>query len=118
MKTPRALLGAVVAVALGYTAASASCVRATMPESTPCVSSALAQPFRGPLPLTQMVNYGCVGPWAFVWATLGTGLRAVGVTEVLYFDHSSATWRFASRSAVCGNGTLPARIDALGCHSN
>lgn len=118
MNAPRALFGVVVALALSATAASASCVRTTMPESTPCVSGALAAPFRGQLVLTQLVNYGCVGPWAFVWATVGTGVRAVGVTEVLYFDHTSARWRFASRSAFCGNGTLPARIDALGCHSN
>lgn len=118
MKVSRAVLGVVVVVALGATAASASCVRATMPESTPCVSSALAAPFRGPLVLTQIVNYGCEGPWAFVWATVGTGLRAVSVTEVLYFDRTSAKWRFVSRAAVCGNGTLPARVDALGCHSN
>ena len=112
------VLGGVLVVALGVTAASASYERASMPDSTPCVSSALAAPFRGPLLLTQMVNYGCAGPWAFVWATVGAGAQAVGVTEVLYFDRTSAKWRFASRSAVCGNGTLPARIDALGCHSN
>ncbi len=118
MKLWRAVLGVMVVATLAVAAASTSCVRATMPESTPCVTSALAAPFRGPLLLTQMVNYGCEGPWAFVWATVGTGLQAVGVTEVLYFDQTSAKWRFASRAAVCGNGTLPARIDALGCHSN
>lgn len=99
-------------------AGEASCQRSTMPESTPCYPAALAGAFHGPLALTQLVNYGCEGTWAFAWATIGSGTHAVGVTEVLFFDPRSSHWRFAQRAAVCGDATLPARIDALGCHSN
>ncbi len=89
-----------------------------MPESTPCYPGALAGAFHGPLALSQMVNYGCEGSWAFVWATIGRGARAIGVTEVLYFNRHGSDWRFVQRAVVCSDATLPARIEAKGCHSN
>ena len=114
----RGLVAVLLLAGLVVSASAAWCQRSSMPESTPCVPSALAGAFHGPLALTHLDYYGCEGPWAFAWATIGSGARAVGVTEVLYFDSRSSHWRFAQRAAVCGNATLPARIDSRGCHSN
>jgi len=114
----RGLVVVLLLMGLVVSASEARCQRSTMPESTPCYSGALAGAFHGPLALTHLDNYGCEGPWAFAWATIGSGAHAVGVSEVLYFDARSSHWRFAQRAAVCGNATLPARIDSLGCHSN
>ena len=114
----RGLFAVLLLAGLVVSANEAWYQRASMPESTPCFPAALAGAFHGPLALTHLDNYGCEGSWAFAWATIGSGARAVGVTEVLYFDSRSSHWRFAQRAVVCGTATLPARIDALGCHSN
>ncbi|HUY43098.1 MAG TPA: hypothetical protein VMU98_04970 [Acidimicrobiales bacterium] len=118
MTIRRGLVAVLLLAGLVVSASAVSCHRSTMPESTPCFPAALARAFHGPLALTRLDSYGCQGSWAYAWATIGSGARAVGVTEVLFFDSRTSHWRFAQRAAVCGNATLPERIDSLGCHSN
>ncbi|HEY7932090.1 MAG TPA: hypothetical protein VIC81_07540 [Acidimicrobiales bacterium] len=114
----RILVAAALGVGLIGAVLNPHCERGVMPISTPCEAGALSSAFRGPLALVRLDNYGCQGPWAFAWATIGHGTAQVGVTEVLRFDLTTSRWRFASRAVVCVGSTLPASINRLGCHSN
>ena len=73
-----AVLAALVVLSLRTTSSAAS---AEAP--VPCTTAALARAFDGQFHLSSIQNYGCEGEWAYVWATVGTGAHAIGVTEVL-----------------------------------
>lgn len=68
--------------------------------------------------LTAVQKYGCEGQWAFVWATVGTGIHAIGVTEVLNFNASVGHWRQVSRLNDCKASILPSVVYYQGCFSN
>jgi hypothetical protein len=84
----------------------------------PCTTSALGQAFEGQFHLASVQNFGCEGTWAYVWATVGTGEQAIGVTEVLAFHATSDRWSIVSRAVDCKASILPSVIYHQGCFSN
>jgi hypothetical protein len=104
--------------ALGVGVTKTSCVASAFPVVAPCSSSALSVPYSGPLRVTSVDSFGCVGTWAYLWATVGTGVRAIGVTEVLHYDTTTASWRNASRLTYCNHKLLPTYVEFWGCNSN
>ena len=109
---------ALVVVALALGASRASAQGRTFPISTPCNAAALSQPYGGPLKVDSVASFGCVGRWAYLWATVGTGVAEVGVTEVLRYDAGTSAWRNASRLTYCDHHLLPRYVELWGCNSN
>lgn len=107
------VLATLVVLSFRTTSSSAS----SAPQ-IPCTATALGQAFDGQFHLSSIQNYGCEGEWAFVWATVGTGERAIGVTEVLAYNATTQLWAFASRSVDCKASILPSVIYRQGCFSN
>lgn len=114
----RLVLSVAVAVGLGAGVAGATSSQAPAPSAAPCTVSALGTAFTGAMSLSSMQRFGCVGGWAFTWATVGTGVMAIGVTEVLQYDATTGAWAFANRAVVCHPGVLPDEVYQLGCFSN
>lgn len=106
----------VVALAvLGFRTTSSS---APAVAQVPCTTGALGSAFGGQLNLSSIQNFGCEGDWAFVWATVGTGAHAIGVTEVLSYGATRSRWRIVSRATDCKASILPSVIYRQGCFSN
>ncbi len=84
----------------------------------PCTTSALGHAFRGQFHLGSIQNYGCEGRWAYVWATVGTGEQAIGVTEVLAYNVTGSHWALVSRAVDCKATILPSVVYHQGCFSN
>jgi hypothetical protein len=107
------VLIALVALSFRTTSSSASAV-----PPVPCTTSALGQAFDDQFHLASIQNFGCEGEWAYVWATIGTGEQAIGVTEVLAYDAPSGRWAIVSRAVDCKASILPGVIYHQGCFSN
>ncbi len=86
--------------------------------TTICAPTPLSSPFHGAERVTGVASYGCEGGWAYLWATIGSGPEAVGVTEVLRANASMTRWVIASRLKVCKPGVMPNYIYRQGCFSN
>jgi len=87
--------------------------------AVPCNATALSAPYRqGNFRVDSVSSFGCVGTYAYLWATVGRGVAEVGVTEVLAFDEKTRTWRSVSRLTYCGHHRLPAYVEYWGCNSN
>jgi hypothetical protein len=84
----------------------------------PCTTSALGEAFIGEFHLASIQQYGCEGEWAYVWATVGTGEEAIGVTEVLHYKAAGDRWAIVSRVTDCKATILPSVIYRQGCFSN
>jgi hypothetical protein len=108
-----ALVGLLVSAAYGAT----ETITSPFDPST-CSASALSAPFTGALRVSAVASYACQEGWAYLWATIGTGEHAVGVTEVVHFDPALNEWRVSSRLNVCKPGVLPEFIYLQGCFSN
>jgi hypothetical protein len=107
------VLAALVVLSLQTTSSSVS---AGAP--VPCTTSSLGQAFDGQFHLASIQMYGCEGQWAYVWATVGTGEEAIGVTEVLAYNTTRARWALVSRAADCKASILPSVVYRQGCFSN
>jgi hypothetical protein len=107
------VLAALVVLSFRTTSSSASAV-----PQVPCTTSALGQAFDGQFHLSSIQNFGCEVDWAFVWATVGTGEQAIGVTEVLAYNTTTQRWAFVSRSVDCKATILPSVVYRQGCFSN
>src|SRR5580692_3532435 len=107
------VLAALVVLSLRTTS---NAVSAEVP--VPCTTTALVAAFHGQFHHASIQNYGCEGEWAYVWATVGTGEDAIGVTEVLAYDAKSARWALVSRVTDCKATILPSVIYHQGCFSN
>lgn len=83
-----------------------------------CSASTLSAPFTGALRVSAVASYACQDGWAYLWATVGEGEHAVGVTEVEHFDSATNQWRVSSRLKVCVPGVVPEFIYRQGCFSN
>jgi hypothetical protein len=118
MSLIRLVAGALLLVALGVGAAKVTCDATTFPPPVPCNAAALSTPYTGDLKVDSVDSFGCVGNWAYLWATVGKGVQEIGVTEVLHYDDSSMTWQNASREKYCGHHLIPAYVDFWGCNSN
>jgi hypothetical protein len=118
MKWLRVLTVSIVIVALGLGVSRASAQSRRFPISTPCNATALSTPYTGPLKVDSVDSFGCAGPWAYLWATVGTGVHEIGVTEVLHYDSSTSQWQNASRLTYCFHHLLPGYVEHWGCNSN
>jgi hypothetical protein len=105
-------------VALGVAVTKTTSFSSTFPVSTPCNALALAAPFTGPLKVRSVESFGCVGPWGYLWATVGAGVQEIGVTEVVHYDTATGLWRSASRLKYCDHHLLPTYVEFWGCNSN
>ncbi|HEY1222361.1 MAG TPA: hypothetical protein VGE75_02550 [Acidimicrobiales bacterium] len=108
-----AMIGLLVAAVTGARGKSTSVF-----DASRCSASALSAPFTGALRVSAVASYACQENWAYLWATIGLGEHAVGVTEVLHFDSASNRWRISSRARVCRPGVMPGFIYRQGCFSN
>jgi len=116
------IASAIAAVALiivtGLAAGAARATSSTPPRAAPCTTSALGDAFTGALALRSIQAWGCVGDYAYAWATVGTEPNEIGVTEVLQVDPTTAQWVIAPRLTFCRPGVLPDFIYRRGCFSN
>jgi hypothetical protein len=121
MKWSRALAALGILAALAVGTANATCSTRTFPVVGPCTSSALSAAYSGASPgdrVDAVNSFGCVGTWAYLWATIGKGVGEVGVTDVLHFDDTTNKWQNASRLRYCMHQLLPAYVEFWGCNSN
>jgi hypothetical protein len=114
----RAISSVALVIALGFALTKTSSSAVVAPVEAPCAAPALSTPFTGPEKVSAVANYGCEGGWAFLWATIGKGPTAVGVTEVLRYDQAAQQWRVALRQHVCHATILPHLVYERGCFSN
>jgi hypothetical protein len=63
-------------------------------------------------------SFGCKGDFAYMWATIGTGVHEIGVTETLQYDDRTSKWKNASREHYCVQRRMPAYVWYWGCNSN
>jgi hypothetical protein len=118
MKSVRRVVAAVVLVFLVVLSFRTTSSAASAGPPVPCTTASLGQAFDGQFHLSSIQNYGCEGSWAFVWATVGTGEEAIGVTEVLAFSTSAQRWSIVSRATDCKASILPDVVYRQGCFSN
>jgi hypothetical protein len=118
MKWSRPVAVVLLLLALGVAVTKTSSSSTAFPFSAPCDASALAASFSGSLKVQSVDSFGCVGSWGYVWATIGTGVHQMGVTEIAHYDTTAGTWRIASRLKYCGHHLLPTYVDFWGCNSN
>ena len=118
MNWARLVAVALLLVALGFAVAKTSSSSTAFPVVAPCSASALAAPFTGPLKVQSVDSFGCVGAWGYLWATVGTGVQEVGVTEIVHYDVAAGAWRSASRLKYCHPHLLPTYVEFWGCNSN
>jgi hypothetical protein len=118
MKNVRLAVAALVLVALVVLSFRTTSSSASAVPPVPCTTTALGQAFDGQFHLASIENYGCEGTWAFVWATVGTGEQAIGVTEVMAYSTSAQRWSLVSRATDCKASILPSVVYRQGCFSN
>jgi hypothetical protein len=118
MKSFRLVVAAIVLVTLVVLSFRATSSDAPAAAPVPCTTATLGQAFAGQFHLSSIQNYGCEGQWAFVWATVGTGEQAIGVTEVLNFSSGAQRWSIVSRATDCKASILPSVVYRQGCFSN
>jgi hypothetical protein len=118
MKPWRLVVAALVIIALVVVSFRSTSTSTTAPPPVPCTTATLGRAFSGQVHLSSIQNFGCEGVWAYVWATVGTGEHAIGVTEVLNYSIPRARWSIVSRLADCKASVLPHVIYRQGCFSN
>lgn len=118
MKSVRLGVAALVLVALVVLSFRTTSSSATAVPPVPCTTAALGQAFDGQFHLSSIQNYGCEGTWAYVWATVGTGEQAIGVTEVLAYGTGAQRWTLVARATDCKASILPSVVYRQGCFSN
>jgi hypothetical protein len=118
MKSFRLVVAVLVPAALVVLSFRTTSISASAVPQVPCTTTALGEAFGGQFHLSSIQNYGCEGDWAFVWATVGTGEHAIGVTEVLAYNSTTQRWAFVSRSVDCKATILPSIVYRQGCFSN
>jgi hypothetical protein len=118
MRWLRAAGAVVVALALALVVSQSSCRAKSFPVLGPCTASAIAAPYHGPLAVDSVQSFGCVGQWAYLWATVGSGQEEIGVTEVLHYDFATSRWANVSRLHYCVDHRIPTYVKFWGCNSN
>ncbi|MGC2485533.1 MAG: hypothetical protein WA359_04730 [Acidimicrobiales bacterium] len=108
--------GAVVLVAgLAYGVSQVTCTERAAAPVVACNASAISSAYRE---VDSVQSFGCVGQYAYLWATVGHGEGEIGVTEVAYYDLATSAWENASRSHYCVQHRLPSYVQYWGCNSN
>jgi hypothetical protein len=115
MRWSRALAALALLAALGVASAESTCEARSFPLLVPCNASALSSAYSR---VDSVASFGCVGAWAYLWATVGKGPGEVSVTEVLHYDVTTSEWKNASRLRYCEHAVLPAYVKYWGCNSN
>lgn len=87
----------------------------TFPPSPPCDATALSAPYHD---VDSVSSFGCVGDFAYLWATVGSGPAESSVTELLHYDPLTSVWENALRSTYCTSASLPAFIEERACSSD
>jgi hypothetical protein len=118
VKLVRLVAAGAILVALVALSFQTTCTTASAVPQVPCTTATLGQAFDGQFHLASIQNFGCEGKWAYVWATVGTGEQAIGVTQVLTYDARAARWAIVSRATDCKATILPSVIYRQGCFSN
>jgi hypothetical protein len=118
----RSVIFSAVLVSAGFAVSGASA--APSHDATgPCTSAALTEGYvhaagGTSVPSFQLSQWGCVGGYAYGWATVGQGPRAISVTEVWIWIDNQRRWGIAQRMWACQDTLLPRTIYRLGCFSN
>ncbi|HEV7957958.1 MAG TPA: hypothetical protein VGP11_00705 [Acidimicrobiales bacterium] len=115
MRLFRLLACVVIVAALAVLVTKPSSSASTFPTPAPCTSADLTAPYHD---VDSVTSFGCVGNYAYLWATVGTAPAEVSVTELLYYDPTTGAWENALRASYCGGGLLPASIEEKACNSN
>ncbi|MGH3733409.1 MAG: hypothetical protein ACRDVC_08565 [Acidimicrobiales bacterium] len=115
MKWLRAAGGLVLLAALALVANHAYCTLSTFPARVACNASAISAAYHD---VDSVQSFGCVGPWAYLWATVGKEEGEIGVTEVVHYDLAASSWHNASRLEYCTKDRLPSYVQYWGCNSN
>jgi hypothetical protein len=118
VKLSRFVIAGVVVVALAILSSRTTSSSSSPVPPVPCTTTALGHAFDGQFHLSSIQNYGCEGTWAYVWATVGTGEQAIGVTQVMSYSVTSARWSIVSRATDCKASLLPSVVYRQGCFSN
>jgi hypothetical protein len=110
------VVGVVVVIgALAFGVSQANCSARAAAPIVPCNASAISSAYRQ---VDSVQSFGCVGQYAYLWATVGHGEGEIGVTEVAHYDLDSSSWRNASRLRYCVHHRLPDYVQFWGCNSN
>ncbi|HWD95829.1 MAG TPA: hypothetical protein VG246_05355 [Acidimicrobiales bacterium] len=104
------LLGALV-VLVTKPSSSAS----IFPQAAPCTADNLTAPYHD---VDSVTSFGCVGDYAYLWATIGTEPAEIGVTDLLVYNTKAGAWENAVRANYCTGDALPAYIKQQACNSN
>ena len=107
------VMAGLIVVTLHATSSSQS-----FPVAVPCNASAISAPYTGPFTVRSVQSFGCVGQWAYLWATVGKGAQEIGVTEVVHYEPATRSWHNASRAHYCVKHRLPTYVQYWGCNSN
>jgi hypothetical protein len=121
VKWSRALAALGILAALAVGTANVTCSTRTFPTPVPCTASALSAAYGGASTIDSVdsvQSFGCVGNWAYLWATIGKGVAEIGVTDVLHYNDATSAWQNASRTRYCMHHLLPAYVEFWGCNSN
>jgi hypothetical protein len=118
MKLVRLAAAALALIALVVLSFRTTCTTSVAAPPVPCTTSSLGRAFDGQFHLASIENYGCEGTWAYVWATVGTGEQAIGVTQVLLYEPRFSRWVIVPRTTYCKSTILPSVIYRQGCFSN
>jgi hypothetical protein len=105
----------VVLAALVVLVTKPSSSASAFPQAAPCTVANLTAPYHD---VDSVSNFGCVGDYGYLWATVGSGPAEVGVTELLVYSNTAGVWENALRANYCGDNVLPAYIEQQACNSN
>ena len=115
MRWSRLLACVVVLAALAVLVTKPSSSASTFPQEAPCTVANLTAPYHD---VDSVSNFGCVGDYGYLWATVGSGPAEVGVTELLVYNTGASAWENALRANYCTGNVLPSYIKQQACNSN
>ena len=113
MKALRLTGAVLLAGSLLLVAARSTATNSPSPIGAPCSPGALTGLLTH---VSSVQDYGCAGPWAYLWATLSVSGTQVSVTELM--SYASGAWRPVSRATYCHAGLLPETVFHRACFSN
>jgi hypothetical protein len=115
MRWSRLFACVVVLAALVVLVTKPSSSASSFPQAAPCTVANLTVPYHD---VDSVSNFGCVGSYAYLWATVGSGPGEIGVTELLAYNTTKGVWENALRANYCTGNVLPAYIEQQACNSN
>ncbi len=107
------LAGAVILAGSLLLVVARATATASPSPGAPCTPTALTSDLTN---VVSVQDYGCAGPWAYLWATLSVSSNQISVTELM--SYASGLWRPVSRATYCHPGVLPEPVYHRACFSN